>query len=79
LRVWRGEDLELLSQEPGVTAARLSQWRKQFIRASQAVLKKRTPDARDLEIAWLQLKLGEVTMETELLQKKIARLESGLP
>jgi transposase len=79
LRVWRGEDLELLSQEPGVTAARLSQWRKQFIRASQAVLQKRTPDPRDLEIVRLQQKLGEVTMDNELLQKKIEHLEDGRP
>jgi transposase-like protein len=67
LRLLRGEDLELLSRELGVNAARLSQWREQFIRASQAVLKKRPPDPRDLEIARLQLKLGEVTMENELL------------
>jgi transposase-like protein len=79
LRVWRGEDLELLSQEPGVTAARLSQWRKQFIRASQAVLKKRPQAPRDLEIARLQQKLGEATMDNELLQKKIEHLEDGRP
>ena len=67
MRLLRGEDLELLSRELGVNAARLSKWRAQFLTGGQAVLKKRPPDPRDLEIARLQLKLGEVTMENELL------------
>ena len=79
MRLLRGEDLELLSRELGINAARLSKWRKQFLTAGQAVLKKRTPDARDLEIARLQQKLGEVTMDNELLQKKIEHLEDGRP
>lgn len=70
LRLLRGEVLELLSRELGVTAARLSNWRGQFLRAGHAVLKKRPQDARDLEIARLQQKLGEVTMANELLQKR---------
>ena len=31
LRLLRGEDLELLSRELSVTAARLSKWREQFL------------------------------------------------
>jgi len=79
LRLLRGESLELLSRELGITAARLSNWREQFLQSGQAALKKHPQDGRDLEIARLQQKLGEVTMENELLQKKIERLESGLP
>jgi len=79
LRLLRGEDLELLSRELNVTAAQLSKWREQFLTAGRAVLKKRPQDARDLEVARLQQKLGEVTMDNELLQKKIERLEDGRP
>jgi len=79
LRLLRGEDLGLFSRELNVTAARLSKCRVQFLSAGKAVLKKRTQDARDLEIARLQQKLGEVTMNNELLQKKIERLEDGRP
>ena len=79
LRLLRGEDLELLSRQLGVTAARLSKWREQFLSAGRAVLKKRPQDARDLEIAQLQQKLGEVTMDNELLQRKIEHLEDGRP
>ena len=79
LRLLRGEDLELLSRELSVTAARLSKWREQFLKSGRAALKKRPQDARDLEIARLQQKLGEVTMDNELLQKKIEHLEDGRP
>jgi len=79
LRLLRGESLELLSRELGITAARMSSWREHFLQSGQAALKKQPQDGRDREIARLQQKLGEVTMENELLQKKIERLESGLP
>jgi transposase-like protein len=79
LRLLRGEDLELLSRELGVTAARISKWRGQFLKSGRAALKKYPKDARNLEIARLQQKLGEVTMDNELLQNKIERLENGLP
>jgi transposase-like protein len=77
LRLLRGEDLELLSRELGVTAAQLSQWREKFLQAGQASLK-REPK-KDAEIAQLKEKLGEVTMECELLHQKVDRLESGRP
>jgi hypothetical protein len=44
LRLLRGEDLEPLSRELNVTAARLSKCRAQFLSAGRAVLKKRLSD-----------------------------------
>ena len=78
-RVLRGEPLELLARELNVTAARLSQWRDRALLAAEAVLKERERDDRDDEIARLKAKVGEMTMETELLREKIARLEAGAP
>ena len=40
--------------------------------AAEAALKERERDDRDDEIAWLKGKVGEMTMETELLREKIA-------
>jgi len=54
-------------------------WREQFLRAGQAILKKRTPDAWDLRIVRLQQKLGEVIMDNEFLKEKIEHLEDGRP
>ena len=67
LRLLRGEDLELLSRELGVTAATLSAWRDDFLAGGQAALKSRPADDRDDEIARLRAKVGELTMDNELL------------
>jgi hypothetical protein len=70
LRLLRGEDLELLSRELGVTAATLSAWRDGFLAAGQAALKSRPTDERDDEIARLRAKVGELTMDNELLLQR---------
>jgi len=79
LRLLRGEDLELVSRELGVTAAELSGWRDQFLAAGEASLKSRPTDERDAEIGRQQAKVGELTMTTELLEAKIERLEAHRP
>ena len=79
LRVLRGEPLETVARELRVTAADLSQWRDGFLEAGAASLKSRSRDDRDDRIAQLQAKLGEVTMDNELLEEKIARMEAGRP
>ena len=73
LRLLRGEDLELLSRELGVTAAALSGWRDAFLAAGEAALKSRPADDRDAEIGRLKAKVGELTMANELLEPKIER------
>lgn len=75
----RGEPLELVARELNVTAARLSTWRDRTLLAAEAALKERERDDRDDEIARLKGKVGEMTMENELLRDKIARLEAGAP
>lgn len=79
LRLLRGEGLEVLSRELGVTAATLSSWREAFLAAGAGALKSRPSDAREEEIARLQAKVGEITMANELLEEKIERLEAGRP
>ena len=58
LRLLRGEDLESVSRALGITAARASRWRDQFLAAGQAGLKSRAPDARDDDHRRLQAKIG---------------------
>src|SRR5512147_2482688 len=78
-RLLRGEPLELVARELNITAARLSQWRDRALLAAETALKERERDDRDDEITRLKGKVGEMTMETELLREKIARLEAGAP
>jgi Helix-turn-helix domain len=79
LRLLRGEDLELLSRELGVTAAELSGWREAFLAGGEASLKTRPADARDAEIGRLKEKVGDLTMANELLAAKSERLETARP
>lgn len=70
LRLLRGEDLELVSRKLGITAATLSGWRDDFLAGGQAARKSRPTDSRDDEIARLRAKVGELTMDNELLLRR---------
>jgi cell shape-determining protein MreC len=71
--------LESLSRELKVPAGRISQWRDAFIAAGEAALRSRELDARDEQLQRQQSKIGELTMENELLRQKNKRMEAGLP
>ena len=79
LRLLRGEPLELVARELAATAADLSGWRDAFLEAGEASLKSRPRDDRDATIGRLRTKVGELTMDNELLYTKVERLESGAP
>lgn len=79
LRILRGEDLELVSRNLGVTAAGLSGWRDSFLKAGAASLKSCPGDDRDRDLKAMREKIGEMTMANELLEAKIDRLEAGTP
>jgi transposase InsO family protein len=79
LRLVRGEDLDAVSRELGVTAAMLAQWRDEFLAAGQASLRTRQAGLREDEISRMQSKIGEITMENELLRERARRAEAGHP
>ena len=79
LRLLRGEDLDTLSRELGVTAATLSGWRESFLDGGTAAMKSRPSDDRGEEIARLRSKVGQLTMDNELLGTRCQHLESGRP
>ena len=78
VRLLRGESLDSVARETGVTVARLTEWRESFLVAGESGLKGRRGDpevaAFDDERRRLQAKIGEMTMTTELLEEKIDRL-----
>jgi transposase len=79
LRLLRGEDLDTVSRSLGVTAATLSDWRDAFLAAGEAGLATRPTTGEALETERLKARLGEMLLERELLEAKIARMESGRP
>ncbi len=79
LRLLRGDDLETVSRALGVTAATLTAWRDAFVAAGEASLATRPSDGEALESVRLKARLGEVMIERDLLQEKIAALEGARP
>lgn len=79
MRFLRGESIELLAREYCTTAAKISKWRDDFLDAGEEALKKRPKKEKDREISRLKEKLGDTTMENELLYEKIRRMENGRP
>jgi transposase-like protein len=79
LRLLRGEDLETVSRSLGVTAATLSGWRDAFLAAGEASLSTRPTDGEVLESERLKARLGEMLLERELLEAKVALLKARDP
>jgi len=77
LRLLRGEDLETLSRELGVTAVTLSGWRDQFLDGGAANLKARGADVDNEETQRLKSLVADLSMSNELLREKIHRMEAG--
>ena len=76
-RLSRGEPLDLVAQQTNVSIARLTEWRDRALAGAATALKER--DDRDDEIGRLKSKVGEITMDNELLNAKIAALEGKRP
>src|ERR1039458_6892673 len=73
-RLLRGEPLDLVARQTNVSVARLTDWRDRALTGAATALKE-----RDEEIARLKSKVGEITMDNELLYTKIAAMEGKRP
>jgi hypothetical protein len=76
LRLLRGESVELLSRELGVPIFKLEQWRQKADAALDAALKEREAEAASTELAAAMQRIGELSMEVELLR---ARMDKPSP
>ena len=73
LRLMRGESAELLSRELGLPVVKLEQWRQKAEAALEGALKERETDQADSQLAAAMQRIGELTMENELLRDKMGR------
>ena len=73
LRLMRGESAELLSRELGLPLFKLEQWRQRAEAALEGALKEREGDPADGQLAAALQRIGELTMENELLRAKMER------
>jgi transposase-like protein len=83
LRLLRGESLDSLSRETGQPASVLARWREEFLEGGMAALKQRTNDpkvaALERELKRAKRLVGDLMMDKELLEMRVARQEGKLP
>lgn len=70
LRLLRGEPLDAVSRELGVEVYRLEEWRSRALSGVEAALKERGEDPLTAEHAAAMKRIGELTMENELLRAR---------
>ena len=73
LRLFRGEPLDQLSRELGVEIYRLEQWRDAALSGMDEGLKSRNGDPLKAELDTAMKRIGELTMENELLWARVRR------
>jgi transposase len=73
LRLLRGEAAELLSRELGLPVFKLAQWRQKAEAALEGALKEREADPAEGQLAAAMQRIGELSMENELLRAKMER------
>jgi hypothetical protein len=60
-----------VSREIGVQIFTLEQWRKEGLAGLEAALKRRTSAPEQIQLDEAMKRVGELTMEVELLRKRI--------
>jgi len=78
LRLLRGEPLAALSRELGLELYRLEQWKDKALGAIDAGLRERGGDPLEKELDAARKKIGELSMENELLRMRCSRGVSPL-
>ncbi|QIN65657.1 hypothetical protein SBC1_57020 (plasmid) [Caballeronia sp. SBC1] len=73
LRLLRGEPVDAVSREVGVTIAELECWREQALAGMEAGLKARTSDPLEARLNEAVRRVGELTMTIEILNKERER------
>jgi len=73
LRLLRGESLEALSRELGVEPYRLAEWREKAVTEIDAALKVREGDPAQAALDAAMQRIGELTMENELLWQRVRK------
>lgn len=73
LRVLRGESLDLVARESGQPAGRIAGWREEFLAAGREGLKSRPVAVEDVALRDAQRKVGELSMEVDVLNALLER------
>jgi transposase-like protein len=78
LRLLRGESVDALSRELGVEAYRLEEWHRRALAGIDASLRVRTTSADEVELGTAMRRVGELTMQNELLRHRLGDVKIPL-
>ena len=73
LRLLRGESVDALSRELGVEIYRLEKWREKALAGIDTALKEREGDPVQAELDAAMKRIGELTMQNELLWQRVRK------
>ena len=80
MRLLRGEPLEDVSRQVGVEVHRLAAWRDDFLESGKAGLRAKRPRTEsDRRLADAERKIGELTMENEILRRAAEKRGLKIP
>lgn len=79
LRLLRGEPIDALSRELGIEVYRLEKWHQKALQGIESALKAREGDPLSAELDAAMRRIGEITMENELLREKARRAHPLAP
>jgi len=79
LRLMRGEPIDALSRELGIEVYRLEKWHRKALQGIETALKARDGDPLAAELDAAMRRLGEITMENELLRYKVSKARPLAP
>ena len=74
LRLLRGEAAEKLSRELGVPVYRLERWRERALSGIDGALREREGDPLSEELAAAMKRIGELTMDNEVLRARVGHV-----
>jgi transposase-like protein len=70
LRLLKGESVDGLSRELGITIAQLEEWKQTVLERMELLLKTRSDEPLQAELDVAMKRIGELCMENELLKEK---------
>jgi hypothetical protein len=73
LRLLRGEPVEAVSRQVGVPVWQLERWQARAFAGLKTGLRERSEDPAERELAEAHRRIGELSMEVELLRARIER------
>ena len=73
MRLFRGESLDDVSREVGVEISRLERWKDKAMRGLEVGLREREGDPIQVALDEANRRIGELSMEVELLREKARR------